>query len=352
MERIVEANRRWRAGCCWVFSMREITRPRFAKPVAGDPAGADFLALIEAAYRVGAGDADWLGRLVACAQPGLDRGRGLVGCLFDAGSAGAARVTLAMGSGALPAEPEALAAAFLPALAVRAGSARAGALCVTVPANTDGDARAVSGVAVVAVADADGPTAGTGCALFAPMPRAEVLSREAAAIWSRVAAHLRAALRTRQAASHEQAIWWGLLSGRWRLVDHFDVAGRRFVIARGNPRAASPSSLAHLSGRERAACARAAQGRANKVIAAELGVTVSTVGNLLWRARHKLGCRSRVELIRVFRFGEERWHQDESARSRSDRDGRTPPTPLRPRREAPPRPASAPAGSSPVTRRW
>jgi DNA-binding CsgD family transcriptional regulator len=172
--------------------------------------------------------------------------------------------------------------------------------------------------------------------LLAPLPRPEVLSREAVAIWSRVAVHLRAALCARQAASHEQAIWWGLLCGRWRLVDHFDVAGRRFVIALGGPRVASPSPLAHLSRRERAACARAAEGQANKVIAAELGVTVSTVGNLLRRARHKLGCRSRVELIRAFRVGEERWHQDESARdesarSRSDRDGRNPPPPFPPR---------------------
>jgi DNA-binding CsgD family transcriptional regulator len=341
MERIVAAHRRWRGGCCWVFSM---------KPIAADPAATDFVALIEAAYRVGAGDADWLGRILACAQPGLDGGWGLVGCLFVAGPRGAAKVTLAMGSGALPAGPEALAAAFLPTLAARAGSARAGAICVTLPATGRGEARAVSGVVVVAVADDDGPAAGSGCALLAPLPRTAVLSREAAGIWTRIAAHLRSALCIRQAASHEQAIWWGLLCGRWRLVDHFDAAGRRFVIARGNPHLAWPKPAAHLSRRERAACARAAEGRANKVIAAELGVTVSTVGNLLRRARHKLGCGSRVELIRAFRVGEERWHQDESARSRSDRDGRYPPPPF-PRRGAPPRPASAPNGSSPATRR-
>jgi DNA-binding CsgD family transcriptional regulator len=351
MERIVAAHRRWRGGCCWVLSMNEITPPRFAKPVAGDPAGTDFVALIEAAYRVGAGDADWLRRILACAQPGLDRGWGLVGCLFAAGPGGATKLTLAMGSGALPAGPEALAAAFLPTLAVRAGSARAGAICATVPATGRGETRAVSGIVVVAVADDDGPAAGCGCALLAPLARPAALSREAGAIWSRIAAHLRSALCIRQAASHEQAIWWGLLCGRWRLVDHFDAAGRRFVIARGNPHVASPRPLAHLSRRERAACARAAEGRANKVIAAELGVTVSTVGNLLRRASHKLGCGSRVELIRAFRVGEERWHQDESARSRSDRDGRYPSPPFPSRRGAPLRSASAPNGSSPVTRR-
>jgi DNA-binding CsgD family transcriptional regulator len=279
----------------------EITASLSGKAVAGDLAGADFAALLEAAYRVGAGDADWLGRIVACAQPGLDRGRGLVGCLFLLGPSGAATVTLALGTGALPARPETLAAAFLPALAVRAGSARAGAVCLTARATGEGGPRAVWGI--VALAANTGPGAGSGCALLAPLPRTAGRSREGAAIWSRIAEHLGAALRTRLVASHEQAIWWGLLSGRWRLVDHFDVAGRRFVIARGGYRPASPRPLARLSRRERAACALAAAGWTNKVIAYDLGVAVSTVGSLLWRATRKLDCHSRAELIRAFRFG-------------------------------------------------
>ncbi len=309
-------------------------------PVSGEAAGADFSALIEACYRVGSGDGDWLGRIVACAQPGLDRGRGVVGCLFAAGPSGAATVTSVVGAGALPAQPEALAAAFVAGLELRAGSARAGVNC---------GGRCFSGVAVVAVADDDGPAAGRGCALLAPLPHPETLSREAIGIWSRIASHFRAALGARQAASQEQAIWRGLLSGRWRLVDHFDAGGRRFVIARGGPGAGPTPPLVHLSGRERAACARAAEGLANKVIAAELGVTVSTVGNLLLRATNKLGCRSRVELIRAFSLGEERWHQNENARNRN---GRNRPASLRRRRGAPRRAVSAPAGSWPVTRRW
>jgi DNA-binding CsgD family transcriptional regulator len=328
-----------------VFSVDENDPLRSGAPVAGDLVGADFAALIEAAYRAGAGDADWLGRIVACARPGLDRGKGLVGCLFVAGAGGAA-VTLAVGVGALPARPEALAAAFLAGLQLRAGSARAGTSCGATRASADVGGRAVSSIAVIAVADDSGPAAGRGCALLAPLPRSETLSREAIGIWSRIAAHLRAALGTRQAASQEQAIWRGLLSGRWRLVDHFDAGGRRFIIARGGPGVAAARPVAQLSRRERAACARAAEGLANKVIAAELGVTVSTVGNLLLRATHKLGCQSRVELMRAFSSERnERWPQDESARERSDRDGRYPPSPVPPRRRSPPRPASAPAGS-------
>jgi hypothetical protein len=60
------------------------------------------------------------------------------------------------------------------------------------------------------------------------------------------------------------------------------------------------------------------------VIAAEMGVAVSTVGMLLLRATRKLGCHSRAELIRTFRFGEERWHQYENARNPRDRRDRHP----------------------------
>jgi DNA-binding CsgD family transcriptional regulator len=271
------------------------------KPVAGELAGTDFATLIEAVYRVGADDTDWLGDIVASARPGLDRGRGLVGCLFAVASSGVPTVSLAVGAGALPARPATLAAAFLPALVVRAGSGRASTVCGTARAPCDSGTRSVSGV--VAFAHEDGTD--SGCALLAPLTRGEGLSRQAAAIWARIADHLGAALRIRQAASNERAIWWGLLSGRWRLVDQFDAAGRRFVIARGRPRPASTQALTHLTEREREACASAAEGRANKVIAAELGVAVSTVGTLLLRATRKLGCRSRAELIRAFRSGEE-----------------------------------------------
>jgi DNA-binding CsgD family transcriptional regulator len=286
-----------------VISVNEITSQRSVEPVAGELAGTDFATLIETVYQAGASDSDWLGNIVAGARPGLDRGRGLVGCLFAVGSSGVPTVTLAVGAGALPARPATVAAAFLPALVVRAGSGRGGAICGTARAPRDSGARSVSGV--VAFSDEDGTD--SGCALLAPLTRGDGLSRQAVAIWARIADHLGAALRIRQAALNERAIWWGLVSGRWRLVDQFDAAGRRFVIARGRPRPASTRALAHLTGRERQACASAAEGRANKVIAAELGVAVSTVGTLLLRATRKLGCRSRAELIRAFRSGEDPW---------------------------------------------
>ena len=283
--------------------------------------GADFAALIEAAYYPGGDDVDWLKRIVACAQPGLDRGRGLVGCLFIPGAEGVAVVTTVVGVGALPAQPEALAAAFLPALAGRSCGATAGTISCCARAGATRDC-----ASVIATGGADGQPARAGCALLAPLERATALSREAAAIWSRVAQHLGAALRMRRAETPEQTVWRGLLSGRWTLVDHFDAGGRRFIIARGKAVAAARLPPARLTDRERDACARAAAGCANKVIAADLGVAISTVGMLLLRATRKLRGASREDLIRAFRLLEEPWDQNGSGRDRLRADG-LPPSP-------------------------
>jgi DNA-binding CsgD family transcriptional regulator len=285
-----------------------ITPNPMAKPDAFEIDGADFAALIEAAYRPDGNDTDWLQRIVACAQPGLDRGRGLVGFLFAPGAGGDAAVTTAVGVGALPARPEALAHAFLPVLAQRADGAAAGTIRGNARAAVcDVGAQECSGIVATDGAER------AGCALLAPLTRAARLSRAATAIWTRVAQHLGAALRMRREQPHEQTVWRGLLSGRWKLIDHFDAGGRRFVIARGKPPAAPDRRpAARLTERERDVCARAAAGFANKVIAADLGVAVSTVGSLLLRATRKLRCTSREELIRAFRFVEERWNENGS----------------------------------------
>jgi DNA-binding CsgD family transcriptional regulator len=82
-------------------------------------------------------------------------------------------------------------------------------------------------------------------------------------------------------------VWRGLLSGRWDVVDHFDADGRRFIIGRRCP-SAQAAPVARLSDRERAACSAAAFGQSNKVIAAEMGIALSTAGMLLLRATRKL----------------------------------------------------------------
>jgi len=122
---------------------------------------------------------------------------------------------------------------------------------------------------------------------------AREILREAARAMDRA----RGALRRK---SPEQAleIWKGLCAGRWSLVDSFESDGRRYVIARPNePRLPDPRAL---SERERQVVAYAALGRANKLIAYTLGLSVSTVATHLASAMRKLGVRTRVELVKAF----------------------------------------------------
>jgi DNA-binding CsgD family transcriptional regulator len=83
------------------------------------------------------------------------------------------------------------------------------------------------------------------------------------------------------------ALWQAMVEGRWSLVDHFDSDGRRFVVAHRND--ASVPDMRGLTLRERQVAAYAALGHANKLIAYELGLSLSTVGEHLASARVKLG---------------------------------------------------------------
>jgi DNA-binding CsgD family transcriptional regulator len=95
-------------------------------------------------------------------------------------------------------------------------------------------------------------------------------------------------------------LWQALTDGRWSLVDTFDTDGKRFVVAvRNDPRWPDPRRLA---AEERQVAIAAANGHANKMIAYQLGVPESTVSTRLSSAMRKLGCRSRVELIRLVRL--------------------------------------------------
>jgi len=94
------------------------------------------------------------------------------------------------------------------------------------------------------------------------------------------------------------AMWAALVAGRWSLVETFDTDGRRFMVARRD----EPDVIARasLSVRECQVAALVAIGHANKVVAYELGVSVSTVGTHLASAMHKLGVRTRNDLLQLF----------------------------------------------------
>lgn len=88
-------------------------------------------------------------------------------------------------------------------------------------------------------------------------------------------------------------LWKGLVAGRWSLVDSFENDGRRYLIARRNePDAPCPQALTR---REAQVAAYAALGHGNKLIAYELGLSVSTVATHLASARRKLRARSRLD---------------------------------------------------------
>jgi DNA-binding CsgD family transcriptional regulator len=106
----------------------------------------------------------------------------------------------------------------------------------------------------------------------------------------------RARARRRSAPDEALAHWQALADGRWSLVDRFESGGRHFLVARANPPRPT-TSVPSLSEREACVVALAARGRSNKLIAYELGLAVGTVGTLLSRACRKLGVRSRALLV-------------------------------------------------------
>jgi DNA-binding CsgD family transcriptional regulator len=90
------------------------------------------------------------------------------------------------------------------------------------------------------------------------------------------------------------AMWQAMVSGRWSLLDHFDSDGRRYVLAhRNDPQVPDARGLTL---RQRQVIAYAALGHSNKVIAYELGLSASTVGCHLARARAKLALPSAAAL--------------------------------------------------------
>jgi len=99
-------------------------------------------------------------------------------------------------------------------------------------------------------------------------------------------------------------MWQALVSGRWTLVDRIDSDGRRYFVARKN----DPDVACHheLTRRERQVVGFAALGHSNKLIAYELGLSISAVAVYLDVAMEKIGVSSRSELIVAARaFGAE-----------------------------------------------
>jgi DNA-binding CsgD family transcriptional regulator len=89
----------------------------------------------------------------------------------------------------------------------------------------------------------------------------------------------------------------GLVSGRYALVREFATAGQHHWVVRSTPGA---NCRPLLSRRQRQIVGLALVGQSNKQIAAELGLSTGTVAAHLSAAMHKLGVKSRAELVAHF----------------------------------------------------
>ncbi|HEX6272223.1 MAG TPA: LuxR C-terminal-related transcriptional regulator [Polyangiaceae bacterium] len=91
----------------------------------------------------------------------------------------------------------------------------------------------------------------------------------------------------RDDANRSVDLWRALVAGRWSLVEHFERDGRRYFLAQKNdPELTQDRRLTRL---ERQVLAHAELGHSNKLIAYELGLSVSTVSSHLGRAHKKIG---------------------------------------------------------------
>ncbi|MBT8453872.1 MAG: helix-turn-helix transcriptional regulator [Deltaproteobacteria bacterium] len=89
--------------------------------------------------------------------------------------------------------------------------------------------------------------------------------------------------------------WKALVRGRWSVVDWFDSDGRRFVLARPNPpKVFDPRGL---SAQECQVVTYVLFGDTNKLIAYRLGLSQGRVSVLLKSAMHKLGAKSKAQLV-------------------------------------------------------
>jgi DNA-binding CsgD family transcriptional regulator len=186
---------------------------------------------------------------------------------------------------------------------------------------------------------------GKGLILLAPQRTERAIDRRTKHVWSRVSSHIAAARRLRERVASEEAwltpggkldhaegdatsrpvrdalraavlrqerargrarredpdgateAWTALVSGRWSLVDHFERGGRRFIVARRNEHGCLDPRA--LTDRERDVVNLAALGKANKLIAYELGLSESTVATHLGHAMRKLRVKTRVQLLPV-----------------------------------------------------
>jgi DNA-binding NarL/FixJ family response regulator len=89
------------------------------------------------------------------------------------------------------------------------------------------------------------------------------------------------------------ALWRGVASGRWSVVDRFDARARRHAVLELREH----DRRARLTRRESEVLLLAAHGASNKSIASDLHVSLGAASSYLGTALRKIGLSSRVELV-------------------------------------------------------
>jgi DNA-binding CsgD family transcriptional regulator len=97
----------------------------------------------------------------------------------------------------------------------------------------------------------------------------------------------------RQRLQDSAGAWSDLVHGRWRMIDHFEADGRRYLVVQRSHEQASGA----LSARQRQVVALRSAGRPLKAIAYEVDCSISTVALDLSKALRALGLRSANELL-------------------------------------------------------
>jgi DNA-binding CsgD family transcriptional regulator len=317
------------------------------------PVSRDFVDIIEAAYAPTVSEQDWLQAIADAALPCLERGMGVNAYTYDA-AAVPFQVPCGVSAGPAFIDHEGIVSICRSASAetiryfYRPGApAWFSQLALGLPAELRDQLGAQ--IAARGIADVLGILGGDpnlrGCIITVGSPVRGRLEPRLRKLLSRVGAHLAAAYRLRHEGqsvdaadavltpagrlvhadsehvvrerrvladfmrrrnlargrlrreSEDEAVaaWDALVRGEWTLVDHTDVDGKRFVLARRNqPAVGDPGGMTL---RERQVATYAALGHSNKHICYELGLGPAVVSRHLRQALRKLRLRDRAELV-------------------------------------------------------
>ncbi|MBI4816670.1 MAG: hypothetical protein HY791_10450 [Deltaproteobacteria bacterium] len=314
----------------------------------------DLIEVVDASYRLDVDDRSWLRGIAGAVKPFLDRGFGLMAYAYDRRDPVARRrPTLELLD--CPSGAEQIMSAQFPRTDIdavfgdpRPVSTLSEALGSTALARRSDfvELMRTFGIADVLGIHASSPD-GRGVIIGCPLPK--ITGAFEVERWSRVSAHIAAGHRLRdeyraggsecefvidEAGRIEHApegasepiraaissaavalrrargplrrvspdealgVWRALVLGRWSILSEVEFGGRRFMVARRNEPTTSGSALDALTLRERQVLGFACLGHGNKLVAYELGLSVSTVATHLRKAGQKLGFPTRSALIR------------------------------------------------------